>query len=190
MLREDPFRLRQSNPDQMIHLDTQWTLSAGSLKAASLLSSACSRFQSHVMFFFSMKKPLHLSSWPRTLVLVPPRDLQVPVVGTDHLGEPTNVLLQHQVPGHVCLRVGVQCRHVDLQMLIVTSKSNMPQSWSNKSLSGIYMYLWENCPFHSFPRLLPLILAGGRKHRLLLESLPQPEDGWIRLAGIRISLFS
>ena len=123
MLREDPFRLRQSNPDQMIHLDTQWTLSAGSLKAASLLSSACSRFQSHEMFFFSMKKPLHLSSWPRTLVLVPPRDLQVPVVGTDHLGEPANVLLQHQVPRHVCLRVGVQCRHVDLQMLIVTSKN-------------------------------------------------------------------
>ena len=138
MLRGDPFQLRQSNPDQRIHLDTQWTLSAGSLKAASLLSSACSRFQSHEMFFFSMKKPLHLSSWPRTLVLVPPRDLQVPVVGTDHLGEPANVLLQHQVPRHVCLRVGVQCRHVDLQMLIVTSRSSMPQSWFNKSFSRIY----------------------------------------------------
>lgn len=69
-------------------------------------------------FFLIVKKRRslkYLCSGPGTLILVPPRDLEVPVIGADHLGEPADVLLQHQVPRHIRLSVGVQRRHVDLQ---------------------------------------------------------------------------
>ena len=67
---------------------------------------------------------------------------------------------------------------------------HLPQCWGTElpcksaniksknmfTISLIYFYLWKYCSFHSLSCLLPLLLTGCRKHRLLLKSLPHPED--------------
>ena len=109
-----------------VHLDIQCTLSAGSLKAASLLNSACDEFTSQKLCFKIWEKNSNLCSRPRALVLISPWNLEVPVVGTDHLREPANVLLQNQIPRYICLSVGVQSCHVNLQTLKVKICSQFP----------------------------------------------------------------